>query len=63
MPIAQFVYNSALYEVTKTVLFKAVLGYIPQAYYELILRQKNAYYIQVDSELIKYTIRQILLNI
>ncbi len=63
MLIAQFVYNSVLYEVTKTVLFKAVLGYILEVYYEPILGQKNAYYIQVDSELIKYTIRQILLNI
>ncbi len=63
MPITQFVYNSILYEVTKTALFKAVLGYIPEAYYKLILGQKNAYYIQVDSELIKYIIRQILLNI
>ncbi len=45
MPIVQFVYNSVVYEVTKTVLFKTVLGYIPEAYYELILRQKNAYYI------------------
>jgi hypothetical protein len=63
LPIAQFVYNSVLYEVTKTVLFKAVLGYIPQAYYEPILGQKNTYYIQVDSELIKHTIRQMLLNI
>ncbi len=56
MPITQFVYNSVLYEVTKTALFKAVLGYIPEAYYELILGQKNTYYIQVDSELIKHTI-------
>ncbi len=55
MPIAQFVYNSVLYEVTKTVLFKAVLGYVPEAYYKLILGQKNTYYIQVDSELIKHT--------
>ncbi len=45
MPIAQFVYNSVLYEVTKTVLFKIVLGYILEVYYELILGQKNAYYI------------------
>ncbi len=45
MPIAQFVYNSVLYEVTKTVLFKAVLGYILEAYYKPILGQKNAYYI------------------
>ncbi len=63
MPITQFVYNSALYEITKTVLFKAVLGYILEAYYELILGQKNTYYTQVDSELIKHTMRQILLNI
>ncbi len=56
MPIAQFVYNSVLYKVTKIVLFKAVLGYILEAYYKLILGQKNTYYIQVDSELIKYTI-------
>ncbi len=55
MPIAQFIYNSALYEVTKTALFKAVLGYILEAYYEPILGQKNAYYVQVDAELIKYT--------
>ncbi len=45
MPIAQFVYNSVLYKVTKTALFKVVLGYILEAYYEPILRQKNAYYI------------------
>ncbi len=56
MPIAQFAYNNVLYKVTKTALFKTVLGYIPQVYYKLILGQKNAYYIQVDSELIKYTI-------
>ncbi len=56
MPIAQFVYNSALYKVTKTVLFKAVLGYIPEAYYKPILGQKNTHYIQVDLELIKHTI-------
>ncbi len=63
LPIAQFVYNSVLYEVTKTALFKAVLGYILEAYYKLILGQKNTYYTQVDSELIKHTIRQILLDI
>ncbi len=63
MPITQFIYNSVLYKVTKTALFKAVLGYILEAYYKPILRQKNAYYIQVDSELIKHIIRQILLNI
>ncbi len=56
MPITQFIYNSVLYEVTKIVLFKAVLGYIPEAYYEPILGQKNTYYTQVDSELIKHTI-------
>ncbi len=56
MLITQFVYNSVLYEVTKIALFKAVLGYILEVYYKLILRQKNTYYIQVDSELIKHTI-------
>ncbi len=55
MLITQFVYNSALYKVTKTILFKVVLGYILEAYYEPILGQKNAYYTQVDLELIKHT--------
>ncbi len=55
MLIAQFVYNSALYKVTKTVLFKVVLGYILEAYYKPILKQKNAYYTQVNAELIKHT--------
>ncbi len=63
MPITQFVYNNVLYEVTKTVLFKTVLGYILEAYYKLILGQKNTHYIQVDSKLIKYIIQQMLLNI
>ncbi len=56
MPITQFVYNSVVYKVTKITLFKTVLGHIPEVYYKLILGQKNAYYTQVDSELIKYTI-------
>ncbi len=63
MSIAQFVYNSVLYKVTKTILFKTVLGYILQAYYEPILGQKNTHYTQVDSELIKHTMQQMLLNI
>ncbi len=45
MPITQFVYNSVLYKVTKTVLFKAVLGYILKVYYEPLLGQKNTYYV------------------
>ncbi len=45
MLIIQFAYNSVLYKVTKTALFKAVLGYILKVYYEPILIQKNAYYI------------------
>jgi hypothetical protein len=63
LPMAQFAYNSASHEVTKTAPFKAVLGYIPQAYHEPILGQKNAHYAQVDSELIKHTMRQMSLDI
>ncbi len=46
--IAQFLYNSAVHEVTKLALFKAVLRYILEAYYEPILRQKDAYFAEVD---------------
>ncbi len=49
MPITQFVYNSAVYEVTKLVLFKVVLRYIPEAYYKPLLGQKDAYFAEVDA--------------
>ncbi len=47
--IIQFVYNSAVYKVTKLALFKAILRYIPEVYHEPILRQKNAYFAEVDA--------------
>jgi hypothetical protein len=61
--MAQFAYNSASHEVTKIAPFKAVLGYIPEAYHEPILGQKNAHYAEVDSELIKRTMQQMSLDI
>jgi len=49
--------------VTKLALFKVVLRYILEVYYELILGQKDAYFAEVDAQLIKHTIKQISLNI
>ncbi len=56
-------YNSVVHEVTKLVLFKVVLRYILEVYYKPILGQKDAYFVEVDAQLIKYTIKQMLLDI
>jgi len=63
LPMAQFAYNSAAHEVTKLAPFKAILGYIPEAYHEPILGQKDAHFAEVDAQLMKHTIKQMSLDI
>jgi hypothetical protein len=61
--MAQFAYNSLLHEVTKITLFKTILGYTPEAYYEPWLQVRNSQYTEVDVNLIKHILKLYSLDI